>query len=791
MTSAILRSRVAGRYSNESGRGVFLAFCILLCSLPSVASVRTYWRAPVAEGVMAFEILKSDGAEGRLDILSDGTILIEKSNDRGELVVVPKAFPALPQTNVRIGGESDSTNAVPFESVGQLGVCRGLKFEPSDPRLGDDLRAMKKLSWLVNKPVGKMAYSTVGKMPVRPAIRVAGAASISTWRNWRVTDLTDEKADFLAAHPPRRDMGADPMMPESEYLSRLASESEHVAKIERRDGVPMLVIDGNPAPFALYKSQNGFYGAGAARAGVSILSASIAFGRASGARPASWTKDGFDAKLAVEIVSERMRMAPDSLFVVSMNLTAYPEMSEDYPDEVWRLKDGRRIVGEWTVGGIEDPDGKNPKGWVPWMSSHSKVWRSAVKKVLAAFVEELRQQGYLKRIVGFHLAGYRDGQFAAFRPDYSKAALRAYEEWKESETRPDAPTTYDSFLKRGPFAMQEDLARYLKGLMGKDVIALKWCMGAFQSGAHSTFDITSVCHSDAIDVEIPQPSYSLREPGYALGVKLPAASFAYHGKVLSHEFDFRTWATWDYARGEVRDVGASKAHTVAEWRNLHRKAAGAMLARRAGWWYYDMSTGAWFEPPAIRRDIRETLETARSLLGRKPSPWKPSVAFLIDEDGILSRIMRTNGVDEDPRPSPDGAVAAFAASGVPHDDYVASDWVEHPELAEGYRLVYTFGVDWTAADRKALKARLDVAGVKALDALDTTPRRIHAETVTAGGFVPSRFGLEVDMNGDFASIHCLIPGRYELDFPWGKVTADLATGETRWYGQRGVIVRER
>ena len=37
------------------------------------------------------------------------------------------------------------------------------------------------------------------------------------------------------------------------------------------------------------------------------------------------------------------------------------------------------------------------------------------------------------------------------------------------------------------------------------------------------------------------------------------------------------------------------------------------------------------------------------------------------------------------------------------------------------------------------------------------------------------------MNGDFASVHCLIPGHYEFKTPDGKVIPlDLRTGETHW-----------
>ena len=67
----------------------------------------------------------------------------------------------------------------------------------------------------------------------------------------------------------------------------------------------------------------------------------------------------------------------------------------------------------------------------------------------------------------------------------------------------------------------------------------------------------------------------------------------------------------------------------------------------------------------------------------------------------------------------------------------------------------------------------------------------------AGGYVPARTGLQVDMNGDFISIHCLMTGRYDFALPFaadvenlktGKrisaaksIPLDMTGGETRWY----------
>jgi hypothetical protein len=171
------------------------------------------------------------------------------------------------------------------------------------------------------------------------------------------------------------------------------------------------------------------------------------------------------------------------------------------------------------------------------------------------------------------------------------------------------------------------------------------------------------------------------------------------------------------------------------------------------------------------------------LAKRKPTSWKASVAFLVDEDGLLSRGSWISGTP-DPFRSGDistSALNVLAASGVPFDYYLANDFAADVRLATSYKVVFTFGVDWSAEDRRDLKAALDAAGVMVKAVGTQTPRGYRQIVEQAGGYIPARHGLQVDMNGDFASIHCLIPGRYEFKTPAGKVMPlDLRTGETRW-----------
>ena len=69
------------------------------------------------------------------------------------------------------------------------------------------------------------------------------------------------------------------------------------------------------------------------------------------------------------------------------------------------------------------------------------------------------------------------------------------------------------------------------------------------------------------------------------------------------------------------------------------------------------------------------------------------------------------------------------------------------------------GVDWSATDRRGLKSALDAVGVIVKAAGTQTPREYREIVKQAGGYIPARHGLQVDMNGDFAG-----------DFPSAQVS---------------------
>ena len=373
-----------------------------------------------------------------------------------------------------------------------------------------------------------------------------------------------------------------------------------------------------------------------------------------------------------------LRIAPDALIVLGLSCNAYPEFTlKEHPDEVWRLEDGTVVKG--TAGSCDikydDMGVKETNRW-PWVSYASPAWRNAVKTNIAALVAELKRQGLDKRIVGVHLSGYHDGQFYSPYEDHSQCAKDEYRKYLEE--KPCAVMDYASFSKTLGFRAQEDFARAFKQELGKDAIAIRWCMSPF-SGAK---DITAFAFSDVLDICIPQPGYEIRRPGMATDAKLPFSSFNLHGKMYWNEFDLRTYGaleTWA-ASGVVATKGLGQSDDFAMWQTVYRKHAGVMIARNCGYWFYDMG-GGWFSPYEITDDIRTVGQIEARLLNNEASKWRPSVAVIVDEEGVPSkrRPFITNIFRRQ--------LTLFAASGVPYDYYLAEDVLRNPSLLKDYRTI--------------------------------------------------------------------------------------------------------
>ena len=814
---------------------------------PEPVDVR--WTAPVREGERAFRVDWRKGAKGRVVFGAD-FIRIEKQNDSGSVVVTPREPVAAGKGEVlqAAAGVSVEGAVDPERSRGFLRIYSGrenLAWQRN--ACGGKASDAPQFKTFVNAAPGnetrQLARCVVDASgAAHPVIVVEGRRSVSVWRHWTVEGAKKADAAWHERTTERREAPdrSATLMDEAAFDRMLAQDGDHVARLVRREEGARLEIDGKGVPPVFYKPIPfgmgvPFTGEGKVfeRAGVNLQVVNVRFG-VGGGRIGFWSKDGFDVAGAVRRVKDFMRSAPESLFLLTIRCDAYPEYAAEHPDEIWRRRDGSPVYGTCSQG-EKTPSAKPPPGKWLWVSNHSLVWRDDVKRHMTSFVAALRDAGLAKRIVGVHLAGYHDGQFATPAEDFSPCALRAFESWQKEtlgevrwtgvpvfddgefvdpQKNPHA-AEYQKFLKWGPMRMQEDFARHLKRAFGKPIVVGRWCMTPYGGALMSTLDFTPFLSSDVIDFLVAQPAYHRRAPGLVGGVRVPLASFREHGKLFLNEFDTRTWHGRS-GETEPRAIFLSEATDLAMWETVHRKLAGQMFAQRMGWWYFDMADN-WFDEPSILAEIASVRREADARL-RTASDWRPSAAFVIDEEGCLLRnrvgrklsMREAHGTAEQ--------LQRLAGSGVPFDTCVAADFLKTPSLAARYKVLVLCGFYRIDAKRRAFVESARKAGQRLVFLVDAgalggadaiggdlridepcglTAAAFGEIVRLAGGYVPTRHGLQVDMNGDFVSLHCVIPGHYDFALPFAAdvtnlktgqaisgVTSfplDLVGGETRWY----------
>ncbi len=921
--------------------------------------VRSIWRAPLEKGTEAFSVEWRDGATGEVSVVktkSGAAMKIAKRNAVGYALVKAKEPFAVPAgTRLRAYAGCEAHDADCEYSYGFLKLFADREDLSYFSKLDFQGRGGPKMTLLCNTPPDmpdrKLSHFVADEKTgtnVYAAIVVAGVPSTSIWSHWGAEDFAAANTKWWDAVRNRKPpVGAEKRRPmtDEEFDALIAAEPEHTARVEKRNGYTKFLLDGQEALPVFFKGGTsgevkGFYGgAKMAAAGMELQSTHIRFGVTRTKGVGFWSKDGFDVKGAVAEVRKAMKLAPHAKFLLSVNLDAYPEFADEHPDEVWVNDQGRKVFGHNTHSPYSLPKKMESRHWY-WMSNHSLVWRDAVKKCLTELIGELKATGLAKKIVGVHLSGYHDAQFATVHPDYSKPAITAFRKWLKTkyltetalrEAWLDDTVTYDTatppivrynygqhnyfipgkdqsiidfaaFLKKGPFLMQEDLSRHVKNCFGKDIVTVRYCMGAFGGTFCSAYDITPFAQSDTVDILCAQPNYGRRVPGLPSGCRLPLESFHRHGKLFFNEFDLRTYGAKTSWESELAALQYGLAFDDPMWCSINRKLAGQMYAKRMGWWYLDMA-GGWFEPEGIASDIAGTLEVGRELEAAPANPWHPDVAIVMDEDGALLRNTMSSYFNPDEETINGRQLQTFAASGVPYDNWLLADWLEEPSLAKRYRMIVFMGlydidmkreallaelraegrvlvfltgtgasrgvekigfelgkkpfpaqhetraeagVEWNmnslmheskivsllgvndgwpwqlqsptrtflaeSSDQKVL-ARFTEDGTAAVaersedrcklvyvaSAGGLTPEYLHHLAKDSGAYVPTEnTGLQVNMNGDFISVHCLRSGRYDFKPPRKCAVINLKTGnpavlegdvlplvltagETRWY----------
>ena len=389
-----------------------------------VAPAKIVWQADFTTPT-GFSLERRDGAEGRI-VFSNDALTIEKTNDKGFLVLRATPFPALTNLPLRLFADVNvSTGDYQYAQM-FLRVCgkpdnftRCWKLDARYFSMG----GADEMCGAVNSAPGgayrKYVHYRVGDDGmVSPVIVVSGTPSVSTWRNWTAEDLDVADAKWAGWYESKTavDHSAE-RMDEAAFDHLVTSDvEEHTAKLAKVDGVTRLLVDGNVSVPVAYRSKSSFgedalletfAGGPVVRQGVRLVVKTVAMGGRDGEKRRYWTQKGFDVKGAVRDVKDALRIAPDALCILGIGCNAYPDFARvEHPDEIWRLEDGTPVKG--TMGscevGYDDMGVRDTNRW-PWVSYASPAWRNAIKTNIRSLVSELKRTGLAKRIVGVHFSG--------------------------------------------------------------------------------------------------------------------------------------------------------------------------------------------------------------------------------------------------------------------------------------------------------------------------------------------------------------------------------------------------
>jgi len=129
--------------------------------------------------------------------------------------------------------------------------------------LDERRRGGPKMDYLFNTPPGvrerklcRFLANAANGTNVTPAIVVAGPRSESVWSGWGVEDLKVATANwkaFVKKVEPKDHSGN--RQEETAFDAALAADRDHTAKVVRRGGAPVLLVDGVETPPVFFKGK--------------------------------------------------------------------------------------------------------------------------------------------------------------------------------------------------------------------------------------------------------------------------------------------------------------------------------------------------------------------------------------------------------------------------------------------------------------------------------------------------------------------------------------------------------
>jgi len=526
-----------------------------------------------------------------------------------------------------------------------------------------------------------------------------------------------------------------------------------------RPGQPYVRLGG---PGGVFESQIKL----AAGVGVNFVSFPVALPWPEPGEPADWTQ----VDRACQMV---LQANPQALLLPRIDMDPPDWWGQTHPDDVMQWDDGRRAKA------------------VP----ASPQYRRDAAERLAALVGHLEMK-FGENVAGYHPAGQNTGEWfyegTWERPlnGYAPADFTAWRQWLKAHRKPDAPVPTPAERRSAEvFASPSlvDWAQFQQEAMADCVCELAKAAREASRGRKLVvffygyvFEFGPVANGPAtsghyalrrvldcpdIDVLCSPISYFDRGLGQSAPSMTAAESVALAGKLWLNEDDTYTYLASGNPPG-WQDHVATLADTNAE---LVRNVAQEAL-RNFGTWWMDLGETGWFNDPGMWAEMQRLQELDEQFL-KKPTPFRPEVAVVIDENRML-------------RVAPGGCVAVRKAlcevraplgrMGAPYGQYLLDDVLAGRVRAKLY--VFVNGWCYSSDERKRLAGA--VPGLSLfVEAAGLTSETLRQAAHTAGVHLFTQANCVVYANGRFLALHAVQDGPLAIDTGAAGPVRDVLTGE--------------
>lgn len=396
--------------------------------------------------------------------------------------------------------------------------------------------------------------------------------------------------------------------------------------------------------------------------------------------PMPWPKPGVEADWSgVDSMCEQvLRANPNALLLPRMGMNPPPWWREAHPDDVMQWEDGRR----------------------DHMVVASPQYRRDAAERLAALVTHLEEK-FGDHVAGYHPCGQNTGEW--FYEDtwrrplsgYAPADAAAWKAWLKKRGRSDVPVptaaarhaapagifrdpaTEQALVDWAEFQQEEmaecvcELAHAVRKASHDRKLVVFFYGYVFEFAAVATgpsvaghYALRRALNCPDIDVLCSPISYFDRGLAQSAPSMTAAESVALAKKMWLNEDDTRTYLGTGNAPGWYDAVDTLEDTNKELVRNVAQEAL-----RNFGTWWMDLGATGWFNDPAMWAEMKRLRALDEPLL-KKPTPFRPQVAVVIDERAMLRVAAGGTLVT---RPGIYEARAPLGRMGAPYGQYLLDD----------------------------------------------------------------------------------------------------------------------